>query len=242
MLGSEHTQDAERFLRIADPRESPQYSFGEASRYIGLPESTMRAWFIGTTYGSKPYLRRFSPFLKPASHDLVSFFDVASAHVLLALKRKGVTSEDLRSIVQSLREEFPDSKYLLLGHDFFMFGKEVVLKQLGQRLSLSKRRQLGFKAVMDRFLSRLELDENDMPVRFSPLHSLNARGRGLIMIDPNVSCGRPVIKRRGIMTSIVWDRYRLGESARTIAKDLRLKPSEVKEAINYSKPPDKAAA
>jgi uncharacterized protein (DUF433 family) len=95
---------------------------------------------------------------------------------------------------------------------------------------------------MDRFLSRLELDEKDMPVRFSPLRSLNARGKGLIMIDPNVSCGRPVIKRKGIMASIVWDRYQLGESARTIAKDLRLKPSEVKEAINYSKPPDKAAA
>ena len=83
----------------------PRYTFGEAGRYLGISESTLRAWFAGTTYGTQPNLKKFKPILEPSGPDLLSFYDIASAHVLLAMKAKGVSQDDLRAIVDGLSRE-----------------------------------------------------------------------------------------------------------------------------------------
>ena len=224
---------AEEFVRSIDSREMPRYSLGEASIYLGLPESTVRAWFIGTTYGTSPNVRRFHPVLTPASRDLLSFFDIASAHILMAFKRQRVSPNDLRAIVASLRQEFPDDRYPLLGRNFYMFGKAVILKKLGQRLNLSRGRQLGMRRIMDKFLSRVEVDAQNMPLRFSPLRYEAARGRGFIVIDPQLSYGRPVVRGTGIAAEIVAKRRKSGESIASLAKDYRMSRRAIEEAVHY---------
>jgi uncharacterized protein (DUF433 family) len=221
------------FIRTVDSREMPRYSIGEAATYLALPESTVRAWFIGTTYGSWPNVRRFHPVLTPASRELLSFFDIASAHILMAFKRKHVASNDLRAIVASLRQEFPNDRYPLLGRNFFMFGKAVILKQLGQRLNLNRGRQLGMRRIMDKFLSRVEVDVQNMPVRFSPLRDEKARGRGFIVIDPQLSCGRPVVRGTGIAAEIISERRKSGESTASLARDYRMSRRAIEEAVSY---------
>jgi uncharacterized protein (DUF433 family) len=223
---------AAEFIRKIDSREMPRYTMGEASIYLGLPESTVRAWFIGTTYGSQPNVRRFHPVLTPASRDLLSFFDIASAHILMAFKRQ--RASDLRAVVAALRQEFPDERYPLLGKNFYMFGKNVILKQFGQRLDLSMGRQLGMRKVMDRFLSRVETDEiQKMPIRFSPLRDEAARGKGFIVIDPQLSSGRPVVRGTGIAAEVVAKRRRSGESIASLARDYRMSRRAIEEAVSY---------
>lgn len=228
-----HTMSAEHFLRSLDPRSMPRYTFGEAGRYLGLPESTLRAWFVGTTYGSQPNIRTFKRILVPSGPDLLSFYDIASAHVLLAMKAKGVSQDDLRAIVQGLEREYPESQYPLLGRNFFLFGRDVVVKKLGTRLNLSRNRQLGIRAVMDKFLSRIELDANLMPVRFSPLRTQRERGKGYIVIDPDLAAGRPVVRGTGIPAEIIARRKKSGESVRLLAQDYRISRRAVEEAIKY---------
>lgn len=224
---------ASEFIRTIDSRNMPRYSIGEAAIYLSLPESTVRAWFVGTTYGSQPNVRRFHPVLTPASSDLLSFFDIASAHILMAFKRQHVSPNDLRAIVASLRQEFPNDRYPLLGRNFYMFGKAVILKQLGQRLNLNRGRQLGMRRIMDRFLSRVETDVQNMPVRFSPLRDETARGRGFIVIDPQLSAGRPVVRGTGIAAEIVAKRRKSGESIASLAKDYRISRRAIEEAVSY---------
>lgn len=218
----------------------PRYTFGEAGRYLGLAESTVRAWFVGTTYGTQPNIKAFKPILKPAGQDLLSFYDIASAHVLLAMKAKGVSQDDLRAIVAGLGREYPDSQYPLLGRNFFLFGRDVVVKKLGARLNLSRNRQLGIKVVMDKFLARIELDANLMPVRFSPLRSQRERGKGYIVIDPDLAAGRPVVRGTGIPAEIIARRKKSGESVTLLARDYRISRRAVEEAIKYF-PTGKAA-
>jgi uncharacterized protein (DUF433 family) len=231
--GVTNVPSAAEFIRTLDSREMPRYSIGEAAVYLGLPESTVRAWFVGTTYGSQPHVHRFHPVLTPASRDLLSFFDIASAHILMAFKRQRVSPGDLRAIVAALRREFPDDRYPLLGRNFYMFGKAVILKQLGQRLNLSKGRQLGMRKIMDRFLSRVDVDVENMPVRFSPLRDKKATGRGFIVIDPQLSSGRPVVRGTGIAAEIVAKRRQSGESIASLAKDYRMSRRAIEEAVNY---------
>lgn len=231
---------AERFLSSLDVRSMPRYTFGEAGRYLGLSESTVRAWFVGTTYGSQPNIKTFEPILKPAGPDLLSFYDIASAHVLLAMKAKGVSQDDLRAIVRGLDREYPASQYPLLGRNFFLFGRDVVVKKLGTRLNLSRNRQLGIKVVMDKFLARIELDANLMPVRFSPLRSQRDRGKGYIVIDPDLGAGRPVVRGTGIPAEIIARRKKSGESVTLLARDYHISRRAVEEAIKYF-PTGKAA-
>jgi uncharacterized protein (DUF433 family) len=211
----------------------PRYSFGEAASYLGLPESTIRSWFVGMPYGSAPNIKRQKSILNPASKELLSFYDIASAHVLMALKTGGASLTELREVVRGLQLEYPDSQYPLLGRKFYMFGKDVVLKKMGILLNLTRSRQLGMKKVMNKFLARIELDANLMPVRFSPLRTHNERGKGYIVIDPDFAYGRPVIKGTGIAAEIIAKRKGSGESEARLAKDYRITIRAVKEAVKH---------
>ena len=224
---------ADVYIRELDARAMPRYTFSEAGRYLGLAESTIRSWFAGMPYGRYPNVQFFEPILGPASRELLSFYDIASAHVLMALKAKGAKPDDLRDIVKGLEEEYPDSRYPLLGRNFFLFGRDVVIKRAGVRLNLSQTRQLGLKEVMDKFLARIELDANLMPIRFSPLHTHRAHSKGFIVIDPELASGRPVVKGTGIPAEIIAKRKKSGESAARLAKDYHITARAVQEAVSY---------
>ncbi|HEV2486770.1 MAG TPA: DUF433 domain-containing protein [Terracidiphilus sp.] len=231
---------ATAFVRNLDSRAMPRYSFYEAASYLGLPESTIRSWFAGMPYGSAPNIKRQEPILIPASKELLSFYDIASAHVLMAMKAGGAAQGDLREIVRGLQREYPDSPHPLLGRDFYMFGRDVVLRKMKILLNMTRGRQLGMKGVMNKFLARIELDANLMPVRFSPLRTHRERGKGYIVIDPDFAYGRPVIKGTGIAAEIVAKRKGSGESEARLAKDYRISLRAVKEAVKHF-PQQKAA-
>jgi uncharacterized protein (DUF433 family) len=236
---------AENFILNLDPRAMPRYTTGEAACYLGIPKSTAIAWFYGMPYTVRGVRKWYAPLLTPASDDLLSFYDLASAHVLLALKKKNVKPEDLRVIVNEVRVDSRfDPRYPLLGRNFFLFGKKkvtAVIKNRGKRITLSRRgAQFGIKEVMDKFLSRLDLDKDKMPIRLRPLRSISERGRGFIVIDPTVATGRPVVRGTGIVAEIIAKRNKSGESIASLAMDYRISPRAVKEAIKYY-PTEKAA-
>jgi len=114
---------AEVFLRSYDSRQMPRYTVGQIATYLREPESTIRAWFFGMPYGKKPHIRHFKPILRPAGRDLLSFFDAASAHVLLALKAKKVSTEDIRAIVQTL-ENLPERSLPVIRTEFLPLWKK----------------------------------------------------------------------------------------------------------------------
>ena len=221
------------FIRDLDSRAMPRYTFGEAAGYLGLAVLTIRSWFVGMPYGKAPNVKHFAPVLAPAAKDLLSFYDIASAHVLMALKAKGLRPADMRDVIQGLKEEYPNSPYPLLGREFFMFGQDVVLRRVQILLNLSRSRQLGLRAIMKKFLARVEYDANLMPLRFSPLHTHRARGKGYIIIDPDFAYGRPIIKGTAIAAEIVAKRKESGESEARLAKDYRISLRAVKEAVKH---------
>jgi uncharacterized protein (DUF433 family) len=158
----------------------------------------------------------------------------------MALKAKGLKPLHMREVVEELKKEHPDSPYPLLGRKFAMFGPDVILRKANALLNLSASRQLGLRAIMTKFLDRVELDANLMPIRFSPLRTQRERGRGFIVIDPDFAYGRPVVKGTGIPAEIIAQRKGSGESEARLAKDYRITVRAVKEAVKYF-PVQKAA-
>ena len=233
MIAMSASKEVQDFLN-RDPREMPRYSVAEAARYLDIAEQTLRAWFYGTTYGSGANIKPFPLILTPASSELLSFYDIASAHTLVALKREGLLpNQKIRIVVESLKNEFSESRYPLLGHTYYRFGRDLIVKRLGDIVNLTRSRQLGIKRIVDKAWSRLELDSENMPLRFSPLRSTDRRGKGAIIIDPNLSSGRPVIRGTGIAAEIIAKRKWSGESKISLAKDYHVSKRAIEAAISY---------
>ncbi|MCE2501795.1 MAG: DUF433 domain-containing protein [Dehalococcoidia bacterium] len=83
-------------------------------------------------------------------------------------------------------------------------------------------------------LKRVEHDDDGMPTRFYPF----TRGYGreapkLVVIDPSVAFGRPVIAGSGVRTGVVARRIKGGELISDVADDYLLEPSQIAEAVRY---------
>jgi uncharacterized protein (DUF433 family) len=99
---------------------------------------------------------------------------------------------------------------------------------------LTKPGQLAISRVVERYLDRIERDpQTKMPVRFAPLRVPSLRGHDVIVIDPNVSYGRPVIRGTRITAEFVARRRQSGESISALAKDYGLSRRVIEEAISY---------
>lgn len=72
-----------------------------------------------------------------------------------------------------------------------------------------------------------------MPVRFSPVIDPEKKTRPFIVIDPNLSGGRPVIKGTGIAAEVIAERKNSGESIARLSKDYRLSRRAIEEAVKY---------
>ena len=53
----------------------------------------------------------------------------------------------------------------------------------------------------------------------------------MVVIDPTLSAGRPVIAGTGLATEVIAERYIAGETVVELAKDYDRENSEIEEAI-----------
>src|SRR3954471_14661311 len=74
-----------------DPRETPLYTVSEAARYLHVPVSTLRGWISGWVYGTRGGARRAQALIQPPlgakPPKLLSFSNLAEAHVLASIRR-----------------------------------------------------------------------------------------------------------------------------------------------------------
>jgi uncharacterized protein (DUF433 family) len=225
----------ENYIRSLDVRETPMYQFAEAARYLGLNETRLRNWFVGYWYPTGSGERRWAEgVLKPASRDRLSFYDIASAHVILGFRRKKIPLRVVRDAIRYYVNEIDPQPYPLLSEDFSTFGKNIVIEKMGQHITLNRQGQLAISKVVERYLDRIERDPHTKrPVRFAPLRSPSLRGHDVIVIDPNVCYGRPVIRGTRITADYVYRRNIRGEKVTTLARDYKLSKRVIQEAIAY---------
>jgi uncharacterized protein (DUF433 family) len=217
-----------------DPREAPNYGFGEASHYLGVPISTLRAWTRGQSYRVTGGRRRFANPLALPDPDRarMSFYNLVEAHVLASLRRNHkVSLANVRRALEHL------SKTSGLAHplataQFATDGVDLFIEQYGHLVNLSRGGQMAIKAVLERYLQRIEHDRDGLAFRLYPF----TRAEGfeqprIVVIDPGVSFGRPVLVGTGIPTSAIADRFKAGETIEALAKDYGRHTEEIQEAL-----------
>lgn len=227
-----------------DPRKMPAYSIPEAAHYLHIPRSTLRDWVKGRTYPTEPG-PRFSPPLIPLPPQAqsgpagLSFFNVVEAHVLGALCRQhSVSMPKVREALQFLARHF-SSQHPLADQYFVTDGVDLFLGTYGPLINLTQEGQLAMRDLLHVHLSRIERDAAGVPVKLylftyrhhSDTPAVLAATPKVIVIDPYVSFGRPVVVGTGITTAIVAERYKAGESIEELTHDYALTPHAIEEAI-----------
>lgn len=217
-----------RIVRLAgDVREHPRYSIEEAALYLKIPASTMKAWTRGQNYQTKAGTHRtFQPVIHLADpvNKLLSFYNLAEAHILRATRERSVPLPNVRRALHWLEQSFP-VRHPLLTYDFMTSGKDLFVDHLGKIINATAQGQIEMREILDRYLKRIERDTAGMPVEVTPIYSDH------LAINPKLSSGRPVLKGTGIMISILIDREKSGESIPELALDYGLEPLEVQKAI-----------
>lgn len=217
-----------------DPRYLATYTVSEASHYLLIPVATLRSWVVGRYYPvreGKGFFR--PPILVPQKNPLMlSFVNLIEAHVLDAVRREfRVTFPKVRSAINYLRREF-ESDHPLAEQKIETDGRDLFIRSFGKLIAASREGQLAMPELIGSYLRRIEWDEKGLALRLYPFTRKRRPDEPkVIVIDPRISFGRPVLAGTGIRTAIVAERYKAGESIEELAKDYSRERLDIEEAI-----------
>jgi len=221
-------------LEQKSPEEQPAYSITEASRYLSIPPATLRSWVAGRKYSTGSGPKFFRPIIQlPGDARAgLSFVNLVEAHVLDAIRRHHhVPLSKIREAIHYLRKHF-SSTHPLAEPRFQTDGIDLFVEKFGQLINVTHSGQIALRELLEAHLHRVGHDATGNAVRLYPF----TRKRDLdepkvVVIDPYISYGRPVLVGTGIPTAVVAERYKAGESIDELAEDYGRSRKEIEEAI-----------
>lgn len=212
-----------------DPRDTPAHAIADAARILRVPASTLRSWLRAGVPTSRALITPAS-----STAPMLSFNNLVEAHVLAAFRRVHLVKLDrIRDALGYVRERLGDERPLISGR-FLTDGADLFIEGYGELLNASRRGQPPLPQILAPHLARVEVDRSRLEVRCHPYtrHAAPDDPR-VIVIDPRVSFGQPVITGTGVPTAVIASRFAGGESVMDLADDYGLDASQIDEAIRW---------
>ena len=216
-----------------DLRELPSYTISEVAHYLTVPPPTIRYWSVGR--GSYEPLIEL-PESSTIGPTLLSFFNLVELHVLSAIRRRHrVAMPKVRTAIKYLMETAPsrtDQRHPLISYSMETDGLHLFIERYGRLINISRSGQLAMRELIQTALHRIERDPHRVPIKLYPFTRTEMRNAPeMVVIDPRLSAGRPVIAGTGLTTQIIAERYKAGESVTELAADYEREESEIEEAL-----------
>jgi len=226
--------NAENLRRTTDPQEMPAYSILVAAHYLQLPVATLRSWVCGRSYALKDGTKkRFKSLISLPDKDttLLSFSNLAEAHVLSALRREHeVPMQHIRSALDFVTKHF-GWKRPLLEQKFRTDGVGLFVERLGKLIDASADGQIVFRRFVEAHLERLEWENLSVARLYPFTRAREIHSPRSVVIDPRFSFGRPVLAKSHISTEVIVGRYKAGESIDELAEDYGCERLDIEEAL-----------
>jgi uncharacterized protein (DUF433 family) len=217
-----------------DPRNIAAYGITEAAYYLRVPVGTIRSWIFGQPYQTLREHKRSKPVVRMPDNKkaMLSFSNLVEMHILDAIRSEHqIPLQKIRPAIDYLEKEFK-SEHPLIDHKFETDGLELFIEKYGKLINISRSGQIEMKEIIKAYLKRIEYDEKGLVAKLFPFtRKRHLDDPKLIVIDPFISFGRPVVAGTGISTTIIAERYKAGESTDELAGDYHLSKYEIEEAI-----------
>lgn len=163
---------------------------------------------------------------------MLSFTNLVEAHVLDAIRRKHqIPLDKIRLAIKYLHQEF-GSEHPLADNRLETDGLDLFVSEYGRLINITRAGQIAMREVLENYLKRVERDPRGTAIRLYPFtRKREIDEPRLVVIDPAVSFGRPVLVGTGIPTLAIAERYKAGESVPHLASDYGRSREEIEEAI-----------
>jgi uncharacterized protein (DUF433 family) len=223
----------------ADVRMLPAYSVPEAAQYLHMAAETLRTWVTGRWYPAAGQRKRFRPLIQldDPQGKFLSFINLVEAHVLAAIRRRhGIKLPNVRSALEYVQRHHHIERPLI-DQSFQTDGLDLFVEHYGKLINASREGQEAMKEIIGVYLKRIDRDANGLPIRFYPFTRDNESDAApkldpkVVVMNPAISFGRPVIAGTGIPVSAIYERYKAGDSIAELAQNYNLDTSAIEEAI-----------
>lgn len=167
---------------------------------------------------------------------LLSFINLVELHVLAAIRRKHtVPMPKVRSAIEYLKRNTrsaSDKRHPLISKQLETDGLDLFIQRYGELVNISQDGQVAMREVMSAALHRIERDAKGIPIKLYPFTRSDIReAPSMVVIDPILSAGRPVITGTGLATEVIAERYKAGESIEELARDYERQEEEIEAAV-----------
>lgn len=208
--------------------ETPIYGLLEAAGYVRVPYQTLRYWVKGTQ--SVPPLIR----LAPQSPARLSFTNLLECHMLSAMRALyNLRLPKVRRALATVGRLFP-SRHPLVDFEFQTDSVDLFIHRLPDELiNLSKDGQLGMQEMLSVHLQRIHRDPSGLLTFFPFVEERSAAEPKIIMMNPAVAFGKPVISGTGISTAVIASRFHARESVSELAREYGRAQTEIEEAVRW---------
>lgn len=226
-----------------DKFSTPLYSVAEASRYLGVSDSTFRAWARGYDRRSPgradvhgdPIVTAIGD--QPKGSASIPFVGLAEGMVLAGVRKAGVPLQRIRPALDRLSAEFGLS-HALASKRLYTDGAEVLYdvgREDGEaqdvlRLIVVRNGQRVFTEVVERYLSRIEFGTDG----YARLIKLPGYDRAEIVVDPQRGFGQPTFAHGGARLEDVLGLFWAGESLSTVAEEYGVPEDELEDALRVA--------
>lgn len=221
-----------------DIYEQPAYKGPEVAHILAMPLSTVRAWSFGQRQSSGQPLRWFRALIVPAdaNRKLLSFNNLCELYTLATIRRHfHVPMPAVRDAIAFVGVELGTERPLL-SSDFLTNGFHLFIQRADQLVNASRQGQVELGAEFVSDLSRILRDPSGKVVCLFPSTRRSSTAGGtprVVVIDPRVSFGRPVLAHGGVRTEVIHDRFIAGDSPGEMASDFGVDEAAILEALRF---------
>jgi uncharacterized protein (DUF433 family) len=207
--------------------ETPIYGIAETAQYLRVPQNTLVYWVKGG--GSVPPLIRLASTEPPR----LSFSNLLECYMLSSMRAiYDVRIPRVRKALITLAK-YVQHKHPLIEQAFQTDRRDLFIKHLDQVVNLSKDQQILLPGVMELYLERIERDPKGLFKLYPFVMERKPGEPRLILINPAVGFGKPVIAGTGISTAVVASRFNARESIGDLASEYGVEPRKIEEAIRW---------
>lgn len=216
----------------------PLYTVAQASRYVGMPASTLATWAKGYTkrFPDRPMVIQGPVVTSVAASTpagpTIPFIGLVEATVVQAFRQTGLPLQRVRRALQVLADQ-GELAHALASERLYTDGAQVLYDyasesgdQMLRLLTVVDSGQRVFHEVIVDYLRRITFDDTWATGLVLPVTE-----RDVLRVTPAVASGDPIFLRGGAPLSAVISRARAGESVTSIAADYEVPPADIEEAL-----------
>ena len=237
----------ERFALEKDFRRTvPLYSIAEAARILDMKPPTMRSWVTqrassrrNTEYVREPIVTS----IDVVQHGdwRIPFVGLAEAYVLLFLRNRRISMQRIRRAVDALKKE-SSIAHALASKSLFTDKLDLFYeyeKESKDRADVKLVRPYDGQTVMVPVIKDLLELITYAADGYAKRLRIDRYGKANVVVDPDMSSGRPIFADTGVRICDVLGRVEAGEDLSEVAQDYDI--SEAKVRIAWDVERSKAA-